>query len=704
MVAAGIRELLAPLRQLLAGPKSFAGTLALTIGGLLLVAILALALGGTGLLREQAEEQALARVQLAGVAARDEIRRHSENALTSARLLAGRPTLVRLVRGGQPGPLEFFLRRFCETGGFDACAVVADGAVLAAAPGRFRWDELAGPVAEQGERFIVAPASAPDGLLGATAGVPDLPGTSVVVLRAFDRRLAAALGERVGMRVRLVRLSDWLDTVEPDYKELHSAALTDGVTVARRIEARSVYAASTPVIAATGEAIALIEAQLPAASVTSAVNRFVKRLAIIAAFLAGLALLATLLLANRIGRPLQALARSAVELGRGDFSTSIPVSGTPEVAALARTLEDMRRNLIDATATLRRREAEAQALLQGIVEGVFAVDAQRNVRYLNPQAARMLGIDASAAIGRFCGDVLRPCGADGQRPCETACPILAARQAGKAQATEVLGTATGPQRIVVITSAGLVDGMQVQVMRDETEIEAVRRARDSILANISHEFRTPLAAQQASIELLRDGLAEMPREQLEELVESLQRGTLRLTRLIDNLLESVRIESGQLAIRRQPVDLAQIVEDAEELVAGLFTQRHQLLQVDLPGDLPLIPGDAQRLTQVVTNLLANANKFSPDGSAVVLGAAHGAGLVSLWVEDEGPGVPHSDAGAIFERFYRSAAQEPEPGGLGLGLWIVKSIVERHGGSIGVERMDAGRTRFTVTLPTDGADG
>ena len=85
-------------------------------------------------------------------------------------------------------------------------------------------------------------------------------------------------------------------------------------------------------------------------------------------------------------------------------------------------MEDMRRNLIDLTATLRRREAEAQALLQGVVEGVFAVDAERNVRYLNPQAARMLGVEPAAAVGRFCGDVLRPCGADGQRPCEIGLP------------------------------------------------------------------------------------------------------------------------------------------------------------------------------------------------------------------------------------------------------------------------------------------
>jgi signal transduction histidine kinase len=242
--------------------------------------------------------------------------------------------------------------------------------------------------------------------------------------------------------------------------------------------------------------------------------------------------------------------------------------------------------------------------------------------------------------------------------------------------------------------------MQVQVMRDETELEAVRRARDSILANISHEFRTPLAAQQASIELLRDGLADMSREQIEELVSSLQRGTERLTRLIDNLLESVRIESGQLGIRRAPVDLAQVVEDAHELVAGLLAQRGQELRVDLPPGLPLVSGDAQRLAQVFTNLLANAQKFGPEGSRIRVGGEVRDGNVSVWIEDEGPGVPDTEGASIFERFYRSADQEPEPRGLGLGLWIVKSIVDRHGGRVDAGRTAEGRTRFTVTLPVE----
>jgi len=688
---------IAELRKLFAGRRSFATSLALTIGGLLLLAIVALAMGGIGLLREQADEQALARVQLAGVSARDELRQSSEEALTSARLLASRPTLLRLVRSGNPEQLDFFLRRFCDAGRLDACAVVTGESVLAVT-GPFRWDELSAPVAEQGERFLLAPPSVPDGLLGASAELAPLPGTRVVVLRYFDRRLAATLAERAGMDIRLVRLSDWLETVEPDLKGLHSAAVTDGTTVARVIPEAGIYASSTPVSAVTGEGVALIEARLPVSSVTLAVDRFVKRLSLIAAALAALALCATWLLARRIGQPLQLLADAARRLGRGDFSTSIPVSGTAEVAALAGTMDDMRRNLIDLTAALRRREAEAQALLQGVVEGVFAVDGERKVRYLNPQAARMLGVDAATVVGRFCGDVLRPCGSGGQRPCDVSCPIVAAREAGKGQATELLERADGARRVVVITSAGPVDGMQVQVMRDETDLEAVRRARDSILANISHEFRTPLAAQQASIELLRDGLAEMSREQIEELVASLQRGTLRLTRLIDNLLESVRIESGQLTIRRQPVELPQVVEDAQELVGGLFAQRHQTLRVELPVDLPVIQGDAQRLAQVVTNLLANANKFGPEGSEIHVGARRHGAEVSLWVEDAGPGVPGLEGNSIFERFYRSADQEPEPRGLGLGLWIVKSIVDRHGGRVQVERTAAERTRFSVTLP------
>jgi signal transduction histidine kinase len=391
------------------------------------------------------------------------------------------------------------------------------------------------------------------------------------------------------------------------------------------------------------------------------------------------------------------LTDAAEKLGKGDFSTSIPVGGTREVGKLARTMEDMRNNLIDLTGALRRREAEAQAVLSGIVEGVYAVDKSRVIRYLNPQAARLLGVQAHEAIGRFCGDVLQPCLENGQRPCETRCPIVRARVEGHAQATERLDFSEGSPRTTVITSAAPVDDLQVQVIRDETELEGVRRARDSVLVNISHEFRTPLAAQLASIELLREGLDSLPLDKQKELVLSLERGTLRLTRLIDNLLESVRIESGQLGIRHQSVALDEVIADADALIGALLKQRRQILDVQLPEDLPRVDGDGPRLTQVFVNLLANASKFAPEESVVRVGATAADGKVIAWVEDDGPGMPDIESGSIFDRFSRGPEQEPEPGGLGLGLWIVRSIIDRHGGSIRTRRTTENRTRFEVEL-------
>jgi signal transduction histidine kinase len=687
----------ASLRRLATGPKSLERLLLLTLGIALSFAIGVLALSAGGLLREQAAEQAMARVRVAGLAARDEIRRQGEDALTTARLLAGRPTLLRLVRTGNLAQLELFLRRYCETAGLDACGVVVDDVAVAGWGVPVAWPIVMDAVAEQGERFMIPAAESMEPMFGAAVEVAELRDARVVVLQVFDSGLAEGLAERVDMGLRFVPLTDWLDPVGVDFGDLHAESIAGGQTVVMRARERGLFVSSTPLMAVTGEGIALIEARLPESEVRGAVDRFIRRLSWLTALLVGLALAAALLLARRIGQPLRSLADSAERLGRGDFSAAIPVAGTQEVAALARTMDDMRRNLVDLTTTLRHREAEAQAVLQGIVEGVFAVDEDRIVRYLNPQAARLLGVEANDTVGRFCGDVLRPCVTGGQRPCETHCPIVAARGDGKAQATESLqvGELT---RTVIVTSAAPIEGLQVQVMRDETELEAVRRARDSVLANISHEFRTPLAAQLASIELMLDGIDQLPRERLAELLRSLQRGSTRLTQLIDNLLESVRIESGQLSIRRQPVAVADVVEDARSLVEGLLMQRRQSLRVDLPANLPLVEGDAQRLAQVVTNLLANASKFGPEDSDIRVGGGAAGAEVSLWVEDHGPGVPDLEQGSVFERFYRAADAEPEPRGLGLGLWIVKSIVDRHAGRVSVERTAAGCTRFTITLP------
>lgn len=668
--------------------------------------ILVLLVGGgiswsaSRVLRDLADEQGKARVQLAATSAREELRRLGEDAQATARALADRPTLQRLLAQGESEALPPFLRRSCEAGGVDACAVLSGKTVLAVSGPALDWQQIVTAAAEQGATFMALPATSRVPLIGAHAALGDQ-GLAVYVVRRLDEKLARTLSTRVGAEVRLIDYRTYTSAAVSAFTPLYAAALADGHSAVQRIDSQEAYASAVPVFASSGEAIALIEALLPVSAVDNPSHHLVRKLLITALLLAALAVFAGVILGELVAGPVRALTAAATRLGAGDFSASIPPGGAAEVGALARTMEIMRRNLIELTSTLRRREAEAQAVLGGIIEGVYAVDNNRIIRYLNPQAARLLGVTPEQAVGRFCGDVLQPRNEDGRRPCDFRCPIVQARSAGSAKAIEHLAAASGDPRTTVITSAAPVEGLQVQVIRDETELEAVRRARDSVLANISHEFRTPLAAQLASIELLLAGLDHMPAPKQKELVMSLERGTLRLTQLIDNLLESVRIESGQLTIRQQPVVLAEVVEDAHALVASLLAQRRQRLEVAMPAELPLVSGDKTRLTQVFVNLLANANKFAPEDSVVRIGAQARAGVVLAWVEDEGPGPAASDSEELFARFRRGGS-EPEPAGLGLGLWLVKSITERHGGSVAFERTAAGRTRFTLTLPAQSA--
>ena len=693
-------------RRLRLGSETTSLGWTLAVTNVLIVALLVggIAFSAVSMLRDLADEQGKQRAQLAGAIVREDLRRLGEDALTTARTLADRPVLQRLIvqsaAESSTDALAQFLRRFCETGGMDACAVFRGQQFVAQGGAEIPWNEIEVASAEQGQSFLSAPPSVAYPMMGAVTTLGEHSDLRIFIIRLLDDELAQTLSRRVGLTVKLINYRSFTTAAVDDFTSVHSAALADGRSAVQRIESEDLYASSFPVFASTGEAIALIETRLPAAELDTVTGRLVRQLWITALVLAAIAVLAGVLLGQFVAGPVRALTSAALRLGEGDFSTSIPPRGPAEVGALARTMEDMRRNLVDLTGTLRRHEAEAQSVLTGIVEGVYAVDKDRVIRYLNPQAAKLLGVTAESAVGQFCGDVLKPCDDHGKRPCDFNCPILNARHEGRAQSMERLQARGDEVRSTVITSSGMAEGLQVQVMRDETELEAVRRARDSVLANISHEFRTPLAAQLASIELLREGLSSMPLEQQRELVFSLERGSLRLTQLIDNLLESVRIESGQLGIRKQSVDLGGIVEEARALIGALLQQRGQRLETTFPEDLPPVEGDAPRLMQVFVNLIANASKFAPENSVIRAGATVRSGAIVAWVEDEGPGLPAGDAASIFDRFRRGPDAEPEPGGLGLGLWIVKSIVERHGGNISAERTAESRTRFSITLPAE----
>jgi signal transduction histidine kinase/HAMP domain-containing protein len=730
-------------------------------GGLVLLVVAGVAAGAVQVLRQLAGRQALARVELAASGAAAVIERTGESVLAAARLAADRPDLEKLIPAGgraalQAGDREAlphgdregltaWLERFRRTSDLTACAVFAGGKLLASAGPPLAWEALRQPAG--GGRALTA---GPGGtlILGGAAGAPAAPGVEVVAALALDDAFVRRLGSQIGLEVAVLDARAAVEASEPaaEVREralevargsVVAAAPGGGLATggsapddapasggsevpaapggrwaaAERVEAIDLYVAEVPLLGPAGRAVGLVEARLPAATVDGPLGELSGRLMVLALVVAVLATAASAAAGRWLAGPVRQLTASAARLGRGDLTTPIDRAPGVELGALAATLEETRRRLLRLTAELRRRQAEGEAVVTGIAEGVFSVDRDRRIRYLNPQAAALLGVSGERVLGRFCGDVLNPRRADGAgRPCEDGCPIVHARFRGGARSTEHLQLPGGRRRSVVITSAGPVEGRQFLVMRDETDVELARRQRDAVLANISHEFKTPLAAQRASLELLREKLMERGEaDETQGLVLSLERGGLRLTQLIDNLLESVRIESGQDSVRQRSVALDEVIEEAVELTAPLFALRRQSVEVELPYPLPPVVGDAPRLTQVFVNLLANANKFAPDGSPLRVGGEVGAHEVALWVEDQGPGLPPTTESGreLFRRFVRSPEEmaEPDQSGMGLGLWIVQSIVERHGGTVAAERRAPG-TRMRVTLPRapDGPGG
>jgi len=656
--------------------------------GLLLLAVSGVAVAAARLLQQVADEQALARVTQASLTARVEIDRAGASALTAAQRLAERPTLLRLLQNDDTAALEPFLAQFQDTSKAGGSAVLRDGRLVASSGAHLPWEAIAA-TSVGADRFLYRHDASEPLAQGARAAIPALDGAQVLVATLLDETFTRALSDELGLAVTILPAPAGVRT-------------SDSVAAARNDD-QARYQALMPLRNPSGDLQGIIQTSLPTTDITFSLQKLMQSLLLLALLMVALAALASFLVGQWLGRPLQMLTNAAARIGSGDLNTPILVAPGGEIGTLATTLEEMRWRLLRLTADLRRQQSESQAIITGIVEGVFSVDRERRIRYVNPQAAVLLGLTEQDMLGRFCGDVLNPQGPDGVRPCAEHCPIVHARFRGGAHATERLVLRDGSQRSVVITSAPFADEQQVQVLRDETEVEATRRLRDAVLANISHEFRTPLSAQLASIDLLLDQLPDLSTDQIGQLILSLQRGTLRLTQLIDNLLESARIEAGRHAIRHRPVALDEVIEGALELTRPLLRQRAQETFVELPFPLPLILGDAPLLTQVFVNLLANANKFAPTGSTITIGGAVGATEVVLWVEDQGPGLPTSNDAALFGRFVRSGADEPEQSGVGLGLWIVQSIIERHGGRVEAGSNGAG-ARIKVVLPVEQSAG
>jgi two-component system phosphate regulon sensor histidine kinase PhoR len=238
----------------------------------------------------------------------------------------------------------------------------------------------------------------------------------------------------------------------------------------------------------------------------------------------------------------------------------------------------------------------------------------------------------------------------------------------------------------------------VMVLHDITEIRRLERARRDFIANISHEFKTPLTAIQGFAETLLGGALEDAKNR-RRFLEIIREHALRLGRLTDDLLKLAQIEAGQMQREMQPATVAGIIDPCMEVARIKAEQKGLFLEADYSGNLPLLFGDVRSFQEILQNLLDNAVRYTPAGGHIRVKAVVDGAEAVISVADTGIGIPKADQDRIFERFYRTdAARSRESGGTGLGLSIVKHLVEAHGGRIRVESEVGQGSTFYIYLP------
>jgi len=238
---------------------------------------------------------------------------------------------------------------------------------------------------------------------------------------------------------------------------------------------------------------------------------------------------------------------------------------------------------------------------------------------------------------------------------------------------------------------------RIWTLREVTADRRLERLRDAFVAAVSHELRTPLTSISGFLEMLGDEESELG-EAGRTYLGSIRRGTTRLQRIVEDLLLVAQIEADRLELDPVETDLSDLATSVVEAALPAAAEQGIELVLDVEGPL-LLEADAGRLGQVLDNLVSNALKFTPSGGQVMVSAGNGNGTVRLEVADTGIGVPHEEMGQLFSRFYRaSTATRRAIPGTGLGLVIVRAIVEAHGGTISLESTEGEGTRVSVTLP------
>ena len=352
---------------------------------------------------------------------------------------------------------------------------------------------------------------------------------------------------------------------------------------------------------------------------------------------------------------------------------------------------------------VRTKEKELAYQIDHASDPIFNLDAEGRFTLFNRAAEALSGYWREEILGRpytdlFCpdyhdgvADLLAKTGGEGSRPYEV--EILT--KDGERVPVEI--------RLAPLYRDGQVIGAQV-IARDIRERKQLEQMREDFIASVSHDLRTPLASITGFTEVL---LSEAPgplTEVQQEFLDIIAESGERLLKLVNQILDVSKLDSGRFELHPAPVDLRLMVKSLVDQIRPLATKKQIALEVEIASDLPVITADPDRMERVLANLLSNAVKFTPEGGSVRVRLMCNGEAIRCEVSDTGIGIPSEDLPHLFERFRRASnAQKRRVKGAGLGLYISKAIVEAHGGEIGVESRLGEGTTFWFTLPI-GGDG
>lgn len=476
--------------------------------------------------------------------------------------------------------------------------------------------------------------------------------------------------------------------------EIRSGALEGEITEGQYTEGDSTFYTVAVPVQGQGRILGAVYLDAPLDGVYATLADL-RRILLTATALAVVILtLLGLVVARTITGPLHALTAQAAAMARGDFRQLMPTGSGDELGVLAETFNYLSRRLDETLQAISDEKQRAEAILTYMADGMLALDNQGRVLMINPAAARLLAVRPVDAQGKPLARLW---------PDEKVQEALAESLAGSLASVQT--RLSHPPRTVHARLAPLKVGEQVSgvvmVMRDVTEQEKVEAMRQEFVADVSHELKTPITTIKSYVQTLRQGALEDP-SLAARFLGVIEGEVDRMTKIVNDLLQIARLEHGEELEEREPLQLEKVAEDMVEKLGGRAAEKGIELRLEAKGPVPPVLAHRLQMEQVFTNLLTNALDFTPAGGRVEVKVEGEEKEVAVTIRDTGIGIPPQDLPRIFERFYRvDKGRSREFGGTGLGLYITREIIRRHGGDIRIESQVGEGTVVTFTLPRMG---